>query len=63
MTVCGGWWTWSWSIVSYSCTVVVVVNRVRCCWVRLYSCFLGSSDFKEAFWVLVLFLAKLLNFS
>ena len=45
------------------CTIVVVVSRVRCCWVRLYSCFLGSSDLKEAFWVLVLFLVKLLNFS
>jgi len=32
-----------------SCTVVVVVSRVRCCWVRLYSCFLGSSDLKKAF--------------
>lgn len=32
-----------------SCTAVVVVSRVRCCWVRLYSCFLGSSDLKEAF--------------
>lgn len=32
-----------------SCTAVVVVSRVGCCWVRLYSCFLGSSDLKEAF--------------
>ena len=32
-----------------SCTVVVVVSRVRCCWVRLYYCFLGSNDLKKAF--------------
>ena len=46
-----------------SCTVVVVVCRVRCCSVRLYSCFLGASDLKKAFWVLALFLVKLLNLS
>lgn len=30
-----------------SCIAVVVVSRVRCCWVRLYSCFLGSSDLRR----------------
>ena len=38
-------------------------RHVRWCWVRLFSCFLGLSDRRAAFWGLALFLVKLFNLS